>query len=195
MCIKLHFYLIIWLVYLYGAHKLKTFLLFYLFALLHEIAHIIIAILLKVKIKEILLLPVGVCAKYDYIEQKKKEILIAVAGPLFSIIMALCINDTLLRNINFVIAILNLIPIYPLDGGRILRGILDYKIGYKKSVVYCHMISKGILMIITILAVALLVYFHNASLLFLSIYVFMLIEEENKKERIRETLYEIIGDN
>lgn len=79
MCIKLHFYLIIIAIYFYGIHKLNLFLVFYLFAFLHELMHIILAIALKVHIKEIIFMPVGVCAKYGYIENRVKEILIAAS--------------------------------------------------------------------------------------------------------------------
>lgn len=192
MCVKLHFYLIIWLVCLYGMHRLDQFLIFYLFAVLHELAHIAVALFLKVKIKEIVLLPVGVCAKFDYIEKKKKEILIAVAGPLFSIIIAFCTTNTLYKEINMVIAILNLIPVYPLDGGRMVRGILEHLLGYKKSIVVCHILSRGIFVLITLTGISLFVYFHNISLLLLAIYIFFLIQEESKKDRIKETIYHIL---
>lgn len=79
MCIKLHFYLIIFAVYFYAIHNLDLFLTFYLFAFLHELMHIIFAIALKVHIKEIIFMPVGVCAKYSYIENRVKEILIAIS--------------------------------------------------------------------------------------------------------------------
>lgn len=79
MCIKLNFYLIVLAVYFYAVHKLNVFVNFYTFALLHEIAHIVVATVLKIHIEEILLMPIGVCAKYSYIESKIKEILIAAS--------------------------------------------------------------------------------------------------------------------
>lgn len=79
MCIKLNFYLLVLMVYFYAIHKLNIFVIFYLFALLHEIAHMVVAMILKIHIEEVLFMPVGVCAKYSYIENKIKEIIIAAS--------------------------------------------------------------------------------------------------------------------
>lgn len=194
MCIKLHFYLFIVSIYFYAIHKLNIFLIFYGFAILHEIAHIIIAFFLNVKIKEICFLPVGVCAKYDYIDAKWKEIVIAASGPLFSIFLVFSLKDLLVREANFAIAILNLIPIYPLDGGRIIRGIIEIFMGYKKSIIISNCISKVVLLGVSFLGIILAVYFKNYSLIFLDIYIFSLIKEELKKERIIKIVNTLIGD-
>lgn len=142
MCIKIHFYLITFLVYTYAIHKLDIFMLFYMFTILHELAHILVASLLKVKIDEIILLPVGVTAKYTGRIKIKKEMLISLAGPLLSIVLAIFLKNELHKSINILIAILNLIPIYPLDGGRIIRAFIIPLAGYKKGIIICSNISK-----------------------------------------------------
>ncbi|MBQ9267795.1 MAG: M50 family metallopeptidase [Clostridia bacterium] len=195
MCIKLHFYLVIVAIYFYAIHKLNLFLIFYLFAIFHELAHILIALIFRIKVQEIALLPVGVCAKFDYIDHTIKETIIAAAGPLFSIVVGLISKDLQIRNVNFAIAFLNLIPLYPLDGGRLLRGAMQMFFGYKKSIVFSNYLAKVLLVGLAIAGIALAVYFKNFSLIFLDIYIFFLIKEEVKKDRIRKVIHSLLGES
>ncbi len=100
----------------------------------------------------------------------------------------------MIKSINFLIAFLNLIPIYPLDGGRIFRGILEIIFGYRKGIIFCNYVSKMFLMFLSIGGIILAVYFRNYSLLALDGYVFIIIEEELKKERVLKTINSIIGE-
>lgn len=192
MCIKLHFHLVILAIYFYAIHRIKIFFCFYIFAIIHELAHITMAAILKVRVEEIMLLPVGVCAKCEYIPNRLKEISIAAAGPLFSSIIGLLINDNFMKTVNYVIAFLNLIPIYPLDGGKILRGTLSIILGHKKSIRVSSTISKVIASIIFVFSVVLYIYFKNFSLLLLSLYIYIILREETKKDRILETIRKVL---
>ena len=91
------------------------------------------------------------------------------------------------------ITFLNLIPVYPLDGGRILRGILFLTLGYKKSLKISTGIAKGLMIFVTLSGMALLVYFKNPSLVLLAVYMYIIINEESKKDRIQKTINELIG--
>ena len=77
---------------------------------------------------------------FETYESKKiiemKKMCIAVAGPLVNIVIACLVNlininiemKELIMYVNILIAIFNLLPIYPLDGGRILKSILHIKL-------------------------------------------------------------------
>ena len=73
-----------------------------------------------------------------------KKILVALAGPITNfivIVIILNLNIELFKALtiiytNFLIVIFNLLPIYPLDGGRILKGILHINIGKQKAEKY-----------------------------------------------------------
>ena len=117
MNIKIDLYLIITLAILAIVRQVEAFLIFYLFIVLHELIHIVTALVLKIKINEITFLPFGVYAKFDFNNHRIKEILVAMAGPLFSLGIALTIEKFMYQNI--FIFITNMLPIYPLDGGRI----------------------------------------------------------------------------
>ena len=127
MNIKIDFYLIISIVILLLFHQAEDFLIFYFFIILHEFSHILIAFFLKIKLIEISFLPFGVNAKFDFINCRKKEIIVALAGPVFSILLAYYFPQY--RISNLFIAIMNMIPIYPLDGGRIVKYIMILKFG------------------------------------------------------------------
>jgi len=115
--------------------------------LLHELGHSIVSIQKGCKVREILLLPIGGMAKLEHMPSKPRdELQIAIAGPAVSIALSiLCplfaypfqeINmpfaATLLVGIgrmNLYLALFNLLPSYPMDGGRVFRALMEPKFG------------------------------------------------------------------
>lgn len=184
MIVKIHFYLFVFISYLFYIGKLDLFLIFYISILIHEIAHIVTALLIKVNVTELLLMPFGVCASYNEKITPLKEILISVAGPIMSIIILVFSKEVLIKNVNLLITILNLIPIYPLDGGRIQKNFLIIKYGYNKGIKISQIISDFFIVIVFIFSVIFIIYFKNFYLLFLSLYIYTLSKKEMKKERI-----------
>lgn len=109
-------------------------------ALLHEISHIISAKIFKVKISYIEILPFGVSARLEsnIIENPTYEIIIAFSGPLSNILLALIfyfISDIRMPYASYIticstaMALINLLPVLPLDGGRIMRAYITKKLG------------------------------------------------------------------
>lgn len=184
MSIKIHFYLLMVLSYMYYIGNLELFIIFYISILLHEMAHIIVALLLKVDVTELMLMPVGVCAFYNEDIKPKKEIFISLAGPFMSFILSIFCKDILISNINLSIMIMNLIPIYPLDGGRIQKSYFSLKYGVKKGIQRSQIISDFFLMILFLFAIIFIIYFKNYYLLIVSLYIYTLSRKEMKKERI-----------
>ena len=124
------------------------------------------------------LMPFGVTVSFrinveDYNRKIKKgnlleikKIIVALAGPLTNLIIILItynlpinfINAISIIYINLLLMLFNLVPIYPLDGGRIVKSILHINYGKRKSEKYINSISKVILIMATAMASILILY-------------------------------------
>ena len=128
---------------------------------LHEYGHALMARKYGVKTRDIILSPIGGVARLEKIpEEPYKELLIAIAGPLVNVVIAILLSTLTLiifsggilpsaenlellkypsEFIRFVIVmnialfVFNLIPAFPMDGGRILRSLLAMKWGRVKA--------------------------------------------------------------
>lgn len=116
--------------------------------LIHEIFHSIAARRYDLRINEVEIFPFGGMAKFENIRtiNPKEEIFICAMGPLSNLmIMILFIAfkslyiDSYLINyiikVNKLMLIINILPVFPLDGGKIIRAILSLFIGYKSSTI------------------------------------------------------------
>jgi Zn-dependent protease/CBS domain-containing protein len=129
-----------WTKFSYWLVGFITSIFFFLSILLHELSHSIIAKKYKLKVKRITLFLFGGVAEISEEPPKSSvEFWIAAAGPITSFILAaffyflakvfvhnqyLAASIQYLAYINFILAIFNLIPGFPLDGGRIFRSIV-----------------------------------------------------------------------
>ncbi|HEU5182846.1 MAG TPA: site-2 protease family protein [Candidatus Polarisedimenticolia bacterium] len=134
--------------------------------LLHELGHCVVARRFGVAIASITLYPLGGIAVLDDIpRQPAREILIALAGPAVNFLIAggLWLLDTLasaapvlawdappgadllggLLWANLGLGVFNLIPAYPMDGGRVLRGILATRLPYPRATQIAARVGKG----------------------------------------------------
>lgn len=202
----------IFLIIFYFTKQIEIYAMIMLFALIHELGHLLAGLLMGMKPEKIELMPFGVSISFkikveEYNKKIKKgnmleikKILVALAGPLTNfiiIIIASNINIDLFKALiiiytNFLIMIFNLLPIYPLDGGRILKGILHINFGIKKSEFYTNIISKITVAIITMLSSVLILYIHNIAITLIDMYLWYLVIKEDiiykKKEKILENI-------
>ena len=91
--------------------------------------------------------------------------------------------------------IINMLPIYPLDGGRILKNILLYKNTYKQTIKTMETISKYTLIILSIFASILILSFKNISIFILVIYLWGIYIKERHKNQLIKRVYQTIENN
>jgi zinc metalloprotease MJ0392 len=132
--------------------------------------------------------------------------LLAFAGPLtnFIIVFILIILNNLgviVDNIflgetaiyaNILIGVFNLIPIYPLDGGRIIKEIINIRSGMKKSYCYINKISNITMIILMVISSILLLYVHNIAILIILAYLGYLVIKQNRIYEIKSRLIKSI---
>ncbi len=185
--------IILWLLLLYNGYFFES-LLSVVIILLHEIAHLFVASSYGLKAKEIELFPFGGVAKLEGIigPDPKEEIKICIAGPLLN--LGLVFFFVVLRNIfsssyiidflikgNFIMFIFNIVPIFPLDGGKILRAILSYFLGYKKATI---MMTRATYVIATIIIIIGLIrtYYDDNGVYIVTLATFILIAAKNERK-------------
>lgn len=182
MSIKIHIYLILMAAYMFAIGKIEMFAYYYLFVLMHELSHILVALILKVDVKEIELLPIGINAKYENKISLIRELIISFSGPIASIIFSIIFENETFVFMNICIAIFNLIPIYPLDGGRIVQSTLKMIFGEYIGKKLSYTITKFFLIVLSLVSLFLAAYAQNYYFIILTIYVLYIAKEEIKKE-------------
>lgn len=214
------------LVELYKKSKLCLLILF--FAIVHEAGHMLMAILLKYKIEkfEINIYGPKLKIKVNYDDYNKKigkgslislkKILIALAGPIMNLAIAFFIfiisickikfcNGTINHfwtnalYANLIIFIFNMLPIYPLDGGRILQEILHITMGLRKSYSIIQDVSFVSIAILTAVSSIIILYYQNILILIVLLYLWYLAlkceKEFSLKERIYDEIQKFIKEN
>lgn len=197
MRIRIDLKIIIFMVLFILTHQIKIYLIIMFFSIIHEMGHIIMGIIMKMKVDKVELMPFGLSVSFkkdlNYINSENdvleiKKICVAVAGPLVSfllIVLYTYIKPLYISQLdaiysNFLILIFNLIPLYPLDGGRIVKGILNIKFGERKSRILINRISNITMICITIMSSIAVYYFKNIAIFLVCIFLWIITLQENK---------------
>jgi Zn-dependent protease/CBS domain-containing protein len=164
--------------------------------LLHEFGHVLAAKHYGIPTPDITLLPIGGVARLQRMPRDPfEELVVAVCGPLVNIVIAGAIwlflgalpasglemdivNGGLLPKImvwNLWMVIFNMIPAFPMDGGRVLRAILAMMTGYGNATRMAASIGQGIATLGFIVA---LIWLHNPILLIIAVFIFMSAGQE-----------------
>lgn len=188
---------------------------------LHELGHSLVARAFHIPVREILLLPIGGVAKLEKNPEKPvHELLIALAGPAVNVVLALvlfaAVDGATLKTLdakgltgegplaptaqtlvlwllaaNVSLAVFNMIPAFPLDGGRVLRALLAMGMGFPKATRTAAAIGQ-------LLAVGLGMWAVLAGQLFVALiafFVFVGAGQEQAEEQARSVLSTLrVGD-
>jgi stage IV sporulation protein FB len=180
----------------------------------HELTHSLVAKKFGIGVKDITLLPIGGVASMSKMpESPKQEFLISIAGPMFNIVLAAFLffifyhaswmprrvlfpllyphmgntwvhTLALIPKINIYLAIFNLLPAFPMDGGRLLRSVLATRIDYKRATKIA--VNIGHLFAI-FFAYRGLVH-GNFILVFIAIFIYMAASAEESHVNLKESL-------
>ena len=139
---------------------------------LHELGHSYVAIKTGFRVRKILLLPIGGAAQLESMpSQPRQELLMAITGPGVSLVLAIIalfaanavlfvfgwktISKVLsiMASINIMLALFNLLPSFPMDGGRVFRALLTPKLGRLSATRLAANIGKGMAVIFGIIGV------------------------------------------
>jgi len=151
---------------------LESYYLCYLFITFHELSHILIASLLGFNLIGIHIRISGLSANLENNYFGFKALLIYLAGPLSNILLATMFsNIKIIFEINLALALINLIPIKPLDGYNILAEILEYCMNKKVKKSVLKIVSIIIEICLIVISILLFVKYCNISLIILLIYI------------------------
>jgi Zn-dependent protease len=137
-----------------GAFILLHVLLLFTFVLLHELGHSLVAQRAGIRVRDITIWPLGGLARLEgSTDEPRTELKIALAGPAVNLAIALAVlpfwltmEPTYLTDFllfaNAALGIFNLIPAFPLDGGRVLRALLGFKMSFLKATEKAVLVSK-----------------------------------------------------
>ena len=167
----------------------KIFALTFIFILLHELGHLVTGITIGLKVKKINIHISGLSVEFEnYGKQRNaNKIVVDIAGPLINIIalvIAIIIKQEEIAYINLLLAIVNLLPIYPLDVGRILRTLLRKRFTYKETINFIESISQYTLIILTAIASCYLLIGKNIGIFIAILYLWAIIFKEKRKNKI-----------
>lgn len=173
---------------------------------LHELGHCFLARHFGVQVGRILLLPIGGMAEFDHVPRRpSQEVAIAIAGPTVNFLLAVALVFAGVRFplnwemtgfpltvaemgrhlvlVNLLMGCFNLIPVFPMDGGRVLRALLALRLSYLGATRFAATLGK----VFAIAgAVVMVLWFEHWLGAMLFLFIFMAGEVEYRAVRRRE---------
>jgi Zn-dependent protease len=170
--------------------------------LLHEFGHAFAARAFGIRTPDITLLPIGGVARLSRIPDTPwQELVVAIAGPLVNVAIAAALiflihgtTDfqevehiespriellTKLASVNVMLVLFNLIPAFPMDGGRVLRSLLAMAMPYVRATQIAAWIGQGLAIVFVIFGFfAHPPFFGNPLLIFIAYFIFVGAQQE-----------------
>jgi len=183
--------------------SLAFLVLLFMCVLAHEFGHIFMARAFGVSTPDVTLLPIGGVARLERIPEKPhEEFLVAIAGPLVNVAISIALAALLgarlnaqhlaalesteislfdrLAAVNLFLALFNMIPAFPMDGGRVLRALMASRLGFVRATEIAATIGQGLAF-----ALGFAGLFWNPMLIFIAIFVYLAASAEAHSVALR----------
>lgn len=181
--------------------------------LLHELGHALTARRFGIRTRDITLLPIGGLARLERMPEKPgQELLVALAGPAVNVVIAAALFTVLtvaglhasaptaavgapmladpaafasrLLWVNVTLAVFNLVPAFPIDGGRALRALLAFGGDYVRATLVAAKLGQGIALVLGLLGLL-----FNPILAFIALFVWIGAAAESAAVETKASLH------
>jgi len=184
--------------------EVSVLLLIFACVLLHELGHALAARRYGIRTRDIILLPFGGVARLQRMPDKpQQELVVALAGPAVNLGLALllypfsgglnrALSEALahggivesLLYVNVAMILFNMIPAFPMDGGRVLRALLAFWLPYARATTIASTIGQTLAVLFGVVGL----FGHNPMFMLIALFVFLAAGEERALVQTRSSL-------
>lgn len=163
---------------------------------LHEFGHIAMGRRFGIRTPQVILSPIGGIASMERMPEKPvQELLVAIAGPLVNVAIALILIAVFglsladaagldferaslaerLLIVNVTLVLFNLVPAFPMDGGRVLRALLAMRLGPARATAIAARIGQGFAALFVVLGL-----FYSPILMLVGVFIYLAASAEQQ---------------